>query len=132
MKKSCINSFDIFCIFVLFSILFAIGTHIGKPRYIASEDRIFISVEIEKSKGDISQCSDILIDGKIKTEDCFFEENILYLEALCKITEAGYFLCGGKYISINQPIKLFWQEGYMEGRISDISSYKHNQYLQIS
>ncbi len=119
MKK--LFFFDAFYILSFIAVLFVLGFHIGKEKdgYIPIE--FTVTIRPEKISGIPDENKTALVDGKYETTVLeFCDEKIVIL---CKgyYSEAGYMLCGAKYISQNQPIKANQNWGYFDGRIYEIS-----------
>jgi hypothetical protein len=114
MKRSCYDV--IYPIFIIL-ILFTVGIHIGKNEERPAAEEKQIAVNVSKIKG-IPICeSAVKIDGKYTAMLISANENILTLTVSGESLDAGFFAFRAKYICHNQPISLFAEWGYAEGRI---------------
>ena len=114
-----INRFDLFCLAVMIAISLTLGTHIGRNSTQHFTESARITIKTEGIKGYAQ--SDMMIDGRIPVKLISVDGDIMSVEAECIITEAGYFLGGEKYLSVNQPLKLDFPHGYARGRIIAIT-----------
>ncbi|MBE6635863.1 MAG: hypothetical protein E7617_06685 [Ruminococcaceae bacterium] len=117
MKR--INFFDAF--FILYTVILIITalTAAFSPDPSDAEGIIIITAEIEEDT-DLSREAEYMIDGRYKTELLSVEEGIITLSARGSLEEAGYLLCGAKYLSICQPIRIVYATGQVDAIVSAI------------
>ena len=116
--------FDTVCILAIFSMLFSIGFHIGKDKKHNERHTFVISIDSEKISGSPDEISEVKIDGKYPCKFISISNNTMTLSSFGLVLDAGYLLCGAKYISKNQPIVATADWGFFEGRIVDIKACK--------
>ncbi len=114
------NIYNLLFALVLFSLLFTVGFNIGSPPKTSGDGLISITVSLEKYKGKADIGDSCFIDGVSEAEITSLSPDEISLVCKGSIEAAGFLICGRKYISKNQPIKLHTDYGYFEGKISNI------------
>ena len=112
--------FDKVALLFILAAFFTVGIHLGGGRRSEEKSRAEITVAVEKIKGIPS--GEILIDGKYGCTLVSYSEKEIIFSCEGLFSEAGFLLSGAKYVSKNQPIKVFSQNSYFEGRIIFISA----------
>ncbi len=69
----------------------------------------------------LTEDSHCMIDGRYPAELSAYSDGTVTLKVRGSIEEAGYLLCGAKYISLCQPIKFVYNAKEIEGLIATIS-----------
>ncbi len=118
MKKK--NPYDTASLIIVLSMLFTIGFHIGNDEPASSTEEVYVEISLERFKGVPGEREICFVDGKYEAVIIGFSQGTITL--LCKGTfeEAGFLMCGAKYIGKNQPMKIHTEHGYFEGRIMKI------------
>ena len=122
MKKRRLNTFDILSLASVFSLVLTIGFHIAKPKNTANKAELEISVEASKICGNISVGDMLFVDEKYEVLLIGFDGNNLIFSCKGIITDAGFLLCGAKYLSANQPINIYAKNKGVIGVVSYIPS----------
>ena len=114
MRRSC---YDIIYPIFIILLLFTVGLHIGKSEEAIVTEEKHITVSISKTKGIPICAAEVRIDGKYTAKLISANEKTLTILITGEELEAGFFAFRAKYICLNQPIVLFAEWGYAEGRI---------------
>ena len=122
VKKN--NSYDVFFILVLLSLLFSIGYGIERGTPEVEKAYVTVSVRITELKGTPSEDNSYFLDGKyeIKISEIYPDRIVFSMDSI--VTEAGVLVFGAKYISENQPIKITSDQFYLEGRIAEMTLFR--------
>lgn len=111
--------FDTVCLFALFSLLFAVGFHVGRDK--RNETLISVCVTVKPIKSKLDDGADVFsIDGKYPCDLFYFDSGAVSFVCSGKYREAGFLTSGAKYLSKNQPIELIGDNSYIYGRILKI------------
>ncbi len=114
------NGYNLLFITIAVSLLFTIGFNIGKSPKENQTAFAITELKLEKSKGFLEIGETCFIDGKYEATVLFFSKEKLIFKTRGSEEDAGFLMCGAKYISKNQPLKIHSNSGYFEGRISKI------------
>lgn len=119
MKK--INSYDVLFIFFFLALLFTLGYHSVANNSTPEKETVNITVAIEKLKGFPQSGELCYADNRHQMTVLYVDGNLLHLVCKGNFYEAGFLLEGAKYLSENQPLKLYGEWGGVEGRILVLS-----------
>lgn len=111
------NKFDIFVVFFIFALLFTVGFHIGKDEDSAVKGSLYAGVCTKKTVGEPYVGEVCYIDERYPVTAFSVQDGIIVFSCEGDMLEAGFLLDGAKYISENQPVRIFWESGFCEGRI---------------
>lgn len=115
MKK--INFFDLLCLISFIALTITLGVHLLSPNSGLTNDKIEITVKLNSDchrleKGDVCK-----IDGRFCAEVYRTDAQTVTLTAYGSRENAGYLICGGKYLALCQPIKFDSGKSSFSGRV---------------
>ena len=112
-----LSRFDkLFFIFLL-AALFTVGLHIGGEKSGAETVSFTAEVSYEKLSGDPCDEGGLMVDGRLPVQVTGFDGEYFYITMDGYLTEAGFLLCGAKYLSANQPVFIYGEVSGIEGKI---------------
>lgn len=130
-KLSFYNSISIALTLALFLTL---GAHTVKEKSQTDEVEIEIILKAEKISGDPCDEKNLSADGKYPVLVTGHQGGDYCLLCRGRVTEAGFLLCGAKYISANQPLNIYGERSGIEGRVlfADFRASKDKQQKTVS
>lgn len=111
------NKFDILTTFFLLAMIFTLGFHSAKGRSEIKKETLTANVSLEKIVGKPRVDEICYIDERYPLTATEIKDTVIVFTCSGNVTEAGFLLDGAKYLSENQPVRIFWESGFCEGRI---------------
>ena len=111
------TAFDKLAFLLLLAILFSLGIHIGKSSNDTRDTSLIITLSLERHWGEPYTDEEIFIDGKYPTRLISYDGEIITVRTEGRLLEPGYLINGAKYLSPNQPLKIYRDIAGFEGRI---------------
>ena len=116
------TGFDKLIFIIALALLFSLGIHIGRPRRNTAGGSVLFTVSVTKSWGSPSSAENLGVDGRIRARLLFYDGQTARFAADGDLLEAGFLIGGAKYISPNQPIRIYGETAGIEGIISSVCS----------
>lgn len=116
-----LKRFDILVAFFLLALTSVFFANVSKKDTSLDAEEYEITVTTDSKAALPDDFGICYIDGTHKAAYSFQEENAICFFAEGIKTERGIIFFGGKYISLNQPVKLSIGELRIKGRVTKIS-----------
>lgn len=107
---------------LVLAFLFTLGFHLGTPAEPSRRGEVILTVSVIRRWGEPFSKEGLMIDGKYETELLDYEKNNARLMIAAELYSPGYLVGGAKYLSPNQPVKVYRDGAGFEGRIIQIES----------
>ncbi len=114
------NKHDIMAFVIILLLLFTVGFHIGRGKDAQIQETRYLTVTVSKSKGIPQRGESLMIDGRFAVQVLETDEGSITFLCRGSMCEAGFLIGGTKYIAKNQPLKVYSDTVYIEGRISEL------------
>ena len=111
------NKFDVLVAFFLLAMLFTVGFHAAKGEDEVKRETLTASIYLEKIVGTPKPQETCYMDERYPLTATEINDTVISFSCSGSITEAGFLLDGAKYLSENQPVRIFFESGFCEGRI---------------
>ena len=116
---------------LVLAFLFTLGFHLGTPAEPTRRGEVILTVSVIRRWGEPFSEEGLMIDGKYETELLDYEKNSVRLIIAAELYSPGYLVGGAKYLSPNQPVKIYRDGAGFEGRIVKIES-RDNAYKMVN
>lgn len=111
------NKFDILVSVFIFAMVFTIGCHIGNGKQEIKKETVIANVSLEKIVGSPNEGEVCFVDERYPVTVEEIKGKFIVFQCPGRVTDAGFLLDGAKYLSENQPVRIFFESGFCEGRI---------------
>lgn len=112
--------YDVTVILFLLAALFTVGMHLGDDGRENEPLILHVTLDVTLSRGTLLGSEQYLVDGRYEAEIENISATSLSFSIRARCTDAGMAIEGAKYISENQPIKIYSDTSYIEGRAVSI------------
>lgn len=118
------NKFDILVSIFVFAMVFTIGCHIGNGNKEIKKETVTANVSLEKIIGKPKEGEVCFVDERYPVTAKEINDRVIVFQCSGNLTEAGFLLDGAKYLSENQPVRIFFESGFCEGRITALGEQR--------